>query len=325
MRATVEWTQKHQVALFLLAIAAGGVFGMLAPGPAQRLEVAITPVLGALLYVTFLGVPFRDLGRALRGGRFLVGALVINFVVVPIVVFALSRFVVGDEPVLLGVLLVLLAPCVDYVIVFAGLAGGDRARLLALTPLLLIAQVVLLPGYVWVMAGEQVLAAVDLRPFASAFLWLIIVPLGLAVLTQLAAGRWRAAHRVSGVGLAAMVPLMMLTLAIVVASQVPGVRDSWTDLLVALPLFAVFPFIAAVLGAFGGRLLRLGRPDRIALTFSAATRNSLVVLPLALALPPAYALTPVVVVSQTLVELLAMLVLVAVAPRVFRRTDGQRR
>lgn len=35
------------------------------------------------------------------------------------------------EGLLLGVLLVLLTPCIDYLIVFTGLAGGARARLLA--------------------------------------------------------------------------------------------------------------------------------------------------------------------------------------------------
>ena len=39
---------------------------------------------------------------------------------------------VADEPALLfGVLLVLLTPCIDYVIVFSGLAGGASDRLLA--------------------------------------------------------------------------------------------------------------------------------------------------------------------------------------------------
>jgi ACR3 family arsenite efflux pump ArsB len=60
--------------------------------------------------------------------------LVLNFVVVPVVVFGLSRAVAADQAVLVGVLFVLLTPCVDYVIVFTGLAGGARARLLAATP-----------------------------------------------------------------------------------------------------------------------------------------------------------------------------------------------
>ncbi len=48
--------------------------------------------------------------------------------------------------------------------------------------------------------------------------------------------------------------------------------------------------------------------------FSAATRNSLVVLPLALALPAPLGIAPLAVVTQTLVELVAMVVLVRLVP-----------
>ena len=49
--------------------------------------------------------------------------------------------------------------------------------------------------------------------------------------------------------------------------------------------------------------------------FSGATRDSLVVLPLAPALPDRFALAAVVVVTQTLVEVVGMVVYVRVVPR----------
>ena len=52
--------------------------------------------------------------------------------------------------------------------------------------------------------------------------------------------------------------------------------------------------------------------------FSGVTRNSLVVLPLALALPDGTGLAALAVLTQTLVELLVMLALVALVPRVVR-------
>jgi ACR3 family arsenite efflux pump ArsB len=55
--------------------------------------------------------------------------------------------------------------------------------------------------------------------------------------------------------------------------------------------------------------------------FTGATRNSLVVLPLALALPDAYAVASVVIVTQTLVEVLGMLVAVRVVPRLLPARD----
>ncbi len=80
---------------------------------------------------------------------------------VPLLAFGLSR-VVADRSLVLGVLL--LTPCIDYVIVFTGLAGGARARLLAAAPLLMLAQMLLLPFYLWVFAGREVLDVVTWAP-----------------------------------------------------------------------------------------------------------------------------------------------------------------
>ena len=89
---------------------------------------------GRLAYATFLQVPFTALREAFADRRFLAAALGLHFVVVPPIVFALSRLAPGGEAVELGVLLVLLTPCIDYVIVFTRLAGGSGRRLLAAAP-----------------------------------------------------------------------------------------------------------------------------------------------------------------------------------------------
>lgn len=322
MGAAVAWWERHQVPLYLVAIAVGAFVGLLVPAVAEPLEVAINPVLGLLLYATFLGVPFTAIGRAFTDWRFLGVVLVLNFLVVPVVVFGLSRVVAADQAVLVGVLFVLLTPCVDYVIVFTGLAGGARDRLLAATPLLMLLQILLLPLYLWVMAGAEVVAAFDPHPFVEAFLLLIVLPLAAAAVTQLLAKRFRPALAFEGAVLAAMVPLMMLALAVVVGSQVLGVSGALGQLLIAVPIFAAFVVIIAPLGALLARAARLDVAGRRAVTFSGVTRNSLVVLPLALALPASFALTPLVVVTQTLVELIAMVVMVAVVPRLILPRDS---
>ncbi|HLS34074.1 MAG TPA: arsenic resistance protein, partial [Brevibacterium sp.] len=132
--------EAHQIPLYLAGLAVGALAGLLLPGVAGPAQIAIQPVLALLLYATFLGVPFGRIGRALGDGRFLATVLVVNFLVVPAVVWALSRIVADDRVLLVGVLFVLLTPCIDYVIVFAGLAGAAEERLLAVTPSLMLAQ-----------------------------------------------------------------------------------------------------------------------------------------------------------------------------------------
>lgn len=312
------WWERHQVALYLTSIVIGAVAGLLLPSVTQPLESVINPLLGALLFATFLGVPFTTIGRAFTDWRFLGAVLALNFVVVPLVVFGLSRLVATDQAILLGVLLVLLTPCVDYVIVFTGLAGGDRSRLLSATPVLMVLQILLLPVYLTLMIDQEVTSAIDAGPFVEAFLLLIVLPLGLAALTQLLAKRFSAARAIERAGMTAMVPLMMLTLATVVASQVFSVSGVLGQLLITVPLFLGFAVIIAPLGALLARAARLDAPVRRAVVFSGVTRNSLVVLPLALALPEAFALAPLVVVTQTMVELLVMVTMVAVVPHLIK-------
>jgi ACR3 family arsenite efflux pump ArsB len=307
--------ERHQVPLYLAALAVGAGVGVALPGVAHPAEAAINPVLGLLLYATFLGVPFARIGQAVRDWRFLLTVLTVNFVVVPVVVFLLSRVVTGDQVLLIGVLFVLLTPCVDYVIVFTGIAGGAKDRLLAAAPLLMLFQMAFLPAYLWAFVGAEFVAAVDLAPFVEAFLLLIALPLAAAGLTQVAAARTRWGCHVQGVVLGAMVPLMMLTLAVVVASQIAGVGARIGSLLAAVPIYVAFAAVMVPVGMAASGIARLDAPGRRAVVFSGATRNSLVVLPLALALPDRFALAPLVVVTQTLVELVVMVLFVRLIPR----------
>ena len=316
MKAFVQVGERFQVLLYLCAIVGGAGLGLAVPTAAPTLGGAISPLLAALLYVTFLSIPLVRLGAALRDLRFLGSVLVVNFVVAPAVVFVVSRPLIDDRALLLGVLLVLLTPCVDYVIVFTGLAGGDRERLLAATPLLMVVQIVLLPGYLFLFAGPTTIALIDVAPFVMAFVTLIVLPLVVAAVTQALARKLPFAagvHRHSG---DVMVPLMMVTLAVVVGSQIHAVAAQLPQLLAAVPIFVVFLCVMLAVGVVAGRLARMDVPAARAVAFSGVTRNSLVVLPLALALPVEFALAPLAVVTQTLIELVGMVVLVRLVPRV---------
>ncbi|WP_017793843.1 arsenic resistance protein [Leucobacter salsicius] len=320
MRALIENLERFQVPLYLAAILGAAVAALAAPPLAAPAELTVQPALALLLYATFLGVPFGRLRAATRDGRFLAAILAVNFAVVPLVVFALSRVVAHDQALLVGVLFVLLAPCIDYVIVFNGLAGGAHDRLLAATPLLMLAQMILLPFYLWWFTGASL--SIEPAPFLRAFAFLVAAPLAAAALTQIAARRFAAARAMQRFALDSMVPLMMLTLAAVVASQISGVRAQLGLLIITVPVFALFAAVMVPVGMLVGRFARLDTPGTRALVFSGATRNSLVILPLALALPSAFQLVPLVVVTQTLVELLVMVIFVRLIPRLVTTRSG---
>ncbi|MEV4158421.1 bile acid:sodium symporter [Nocardia salmonicida] len=307
--------EHHQVAIYLAALAVGAGAGLAAPGAGPWLEHLINPLLAALLYVTFLQVPVAQLGRSLRAGRFLGAALVVNFVVVPLVVAAMFVFLPAETAIRLGVLLVLLTPCVDYVIVFSGLAGGASTRLLAATPLLLIAQMVLLPVFLLLFLGSDLAEIVEIGPFLEAFVILIVIPLALAWATQAWAARAETGQRVSNAVSTAMVPLMAAVLITVVASQVPELGDDLGRVAAVVPFYVGFLVVMAFAGKAVAGLFGLDVAERRAIVFSGATRNSLVVLPLALALPDTLVVAAVVVVTQTLVEVIGMVIYIRLVPR----------
>lgn len=313
-----RFMERFQIPLYLAALAVGALAGWWAPGLGGLAAPAVTPVLAALLYVTFLGIPLRRVGEGLRDLRFMACLVIVNFAVVPVIVFALVRAFSIEGPMLIGVLLVLLTPCIDYVIVFSGLAGAANDRLLAASPVLLVLQMLTLPLYLWSFLASDVAVAVHWGAFAQALAVVIVIPLVAAAVTQWAAARSPVARRWGRLAGGAMVPLMMLTLATVVASQIALVGSRAQALLPLVPVYVSFAALMTALGWAAGRLAGLRVRERRAVLFSGVTRNSLVVLPLALAAPDGTVLAPLAVLTQTLVELLVMLALVGLVPRLVR-------
>jgi ACR3 family arsenite efflux pump ArsB len=165
------------------------------------------------------------------------------------------------------------------------------------------------------MLGEQSQVVISISPFAEAFLALIVVPLLLAVATAALAKRSRIVGSWNTVWAWMPVPAMAAVLIAVVGSQIsPVVRDI-DQLLPVIPVYIGFMFLAPVVGALASKAYKLPASTARAVTFSTSTLNSLVFLPLALALPAEIReLAAAVVITQTLVELVGELVCIRAVP-----------
>ena len=311
--------EQNQIPLYFIAVALAAVLGLLAPGAAGALEALVTPAIAVLMYAMFLQIPFLDLRAGLGNRRFMGALLLANFVLVPLLVWAGTRGLVEHPAVLVGALLVLLTPCIDYVVVFTHLGKGDSRLTLAATPVLLLVQLALLPLYLALMLGSGQVE-ISVVPFVEAFVLLIALPLLLAVATSAGARRSTVVSKWNDAWAWLPVPAMALVLIAVIGSQIGVVASRLDDLLPVVPVYVGFALLAPLLGWFVARLFKLSTGEARAVTFSAATRNSLVVLPLALALPePIRALAAAAVITQTLVELVSELVYVRVVPALIRR------
>lgn len=153
--------ERWQAPIYLVTVVLAAVMAWQFGGM-QVLEVVINPALALMLYVTFLQVPWTALRAVWVQGRFLLALLVTNFVAIPLLVGVLSLMLPSDDLLRFGVLLVLLAPCIDYVVTFAHMGKADARLLLACTPVLLVVQMLLLPFYIEVMLGSQAVDWVQL-------------------------------------------------------------------------------------------------------------------------------------------------------------------
>ena len=314
---TRDTLEHNQIPIYFVAVFLAVTFGVLAPLSAHGLNLLVTPAIAVLMYAMFLQIPFLDLRQGLGNKRFITALLLANFILVPLLVWALTRGLVERPALLVGTLLVLLTPCIDYVVVFTHIGKGDSRSMLAATPLLLLLQLVLLPVYLGFMLGAQSAVVVAAGPFVEAFVWLIVVPMILAVLTTSLARRSSAISRWCGAWGWLPVPAMALVLFVVIASQITSVVRDISLLLPVIPIYVAFVVLAPLMGILAARLFALPATTARAVTFSASTRNSLVVLPLALALPEdVRGLAATAVILQTLVELVAELVYVRLIPAV---------
>ncbi|MEQ9891813.1 arsenic resistance protein [Pectobacterium aroidearum] len=322
MSALKPFLESHQAAIYFVAVIAAVATAIMLPGTDQW-DVVINPALALMLFVTFLQVPLTTIGKSLTQVRFIGALLVANFIVIPLLIAVLLPFLPAEPLVKLGIILVLLAPCIDYVVTFAHLGRADAARLLAATPILLLLQMLALPFYLTLFLGHDATGLIVFAPFIDAFIWLIAVPLALAALLQWLAARQRTMATFTDALGYLPVPATALVLFIVVAAVIPQLRATWATVLLAVPFYLLFALLAPLLGWFTGRAFRLDSTGGRAVAFSASTRNSLVILPLALAIPGALPLLPAVIVSQTLVELISELIYIRAIPKLNAHDAGR--
>lgn len=312
---TRETLERNQVWLYLVAVVLGLLVGTLAPDSATEFEAALWPLLGLLLFVTFVQVPLASIAEAFKDVRFLTASLLGNFVVLPLLVWGLIQFVPSDSAIRLGLLLVLLMPCTDWFITFSQLGGGDPARATAITPLNVVLQLLLLPVYLWLMLDadlSSVLTPVHVWPA----LLVVLVPLAAATASEIWF-RKRIEHERMRERLAwGPVPLLSLVVFMVAAANATAVRDALAVVPVVAGAALVFLVISTIVAKVISLAFGLPSAQGRTLAFSFGTRNSFVVLPVALALPSGWEIVAIVIVIQSLVELLSMIFYIWFVPRV---------
>jgi len=101
---TRDTLEHNQIPLYFAAVLLAAAFGLLAPSLAHGLGVLVTPAIAVLMYAMFLQIPFLDLRQSLSHKRFLSALLLANFILVPLLVWVLTRGLVERPALLVGAL-----------------------------------------------------------------------------------------------------------------------------------------------------------------------------------------------------------------------------
>lgn len=316
---TKEILEKRQIGIYIVTLLISAIIG-LNWGNSKILEHTIEPVIGILLYSMFCQIPFLKLKKTFQNPSFFKALLVGNFILIPLLVWVLISIFPVTILISVGVLLVLLTPCIDYVIVFTYLGKGDSQSVLASTPLLFIIQMLLLPLFLWIFLGREIINIIQVTPFVKSFIYLIIIPFILSVLTQTASkSNNKIGNTIMDFSSWLPVPFMALTFFVVTASQISSLYNNPEPILTVIPIYIAFAICAPFIGMLSSKIFKVNLYGTRAIAFSTSTRNSLVVLPLALSLPaPDNQLVGVVIVTQTIVEIIFELIYIKIIPYIIR-------
>lgn len=275
-RASLGRGDRLQPLLLLLSIAAGTGLAAASPEHVAGAGPLVTVGVFTLLYLVMLGIDPRGLTAALTHRRFLATAVTINFVVHPLLAWGLGTTFLRDQPDLrVGLLLFLVTPCIGWYLIFTDLARGDTQLGVALLGINLGLQILLLPVYLQLFAGQS--AGIDLAAVIRSAATYLLLPFALAagtrhLLTVRGTSLEELRHRLRLDQLKTVT--LMAVITAMFASQGDALLDNPTIVLRLVPPIAAFFAISFALALLAARALRLTYPHTALLVFTTSARNS---------------------------------------------------
>ena len=276
------------------AMVLGIALGRLIPGLNDRLEkvkiatVSLPIAIGLLvmMYPVLAKVKYNRVGEALADRRAMGVAMLFNWLIGPIVMFALAWLMLPDLPEYrTGLIIVGLAPCIAMVLIWNDLADGDRELAAVLVAIDAIIQVLAYALLAWfyleVLPGwlglETAHLDVTIGEIAKVVMVFLGVPLAAGFVTRTVGERakgtaWYEDSFLPRIGPIALYGLLF-TVVVLFALQGQTITDRpWDVARITLPLLAFFGFMW--FGAFFlGRRMGFGYERTTTIAFTAASNN----------------------------------------------------
>jgi ACR3 family arsenite transporter len=277
-----------------LAMAAGLGLGSSIPGIDDALEalqigtVSLPIALGLMLmmYPVLAKVRYEELGQLKGERKLIISSLVLNWVVGPLLMFALAWIFLADHPEFrTGLIIVGLARCIAMVLIWTDLACADReatALLVAINSLFQIVAYAIL-GWFYLTALPDLLGLdsqgfeISMWEVARTTLIFLGIPLLAGYLTRIVGLRRRGAEWYEQTFLPKIGPIalygLLFTIVMLFALQGDAITSEPLDVVrIAIPLLVYFLVMFGVSFLTGWRL-GLGYARTATLAFTAASNN----------------------------------------------------